>query len=93
MNRRTFLFTAAATGSLSVGASVGAGAAAEPRSKMGIAVTSYMSFGRPKDTLEFLEHANTLGAGGIQMPVDLARAGLYPQTARARARNSACTTR
>jgi sugar phosphate isomerase/epimerase len=34
---------------------------------MGIAVTSYMSFGRPKDTLEFLEHAYELGAGGIQM--------------------------
>jgi sugar phosphate isomerase/epimerase len=28
-----------------------------------------MSFGRPKDTLEFLEHANALGAGGIQMPL------------------------
>ncbi|MGA2739668.1 MAG: TIM barrel protein [Bryobacteraceae bacterium] len=61
MNRRTFLVTAAAAG---------AGAlAAETRSKMGIAVTSYMSFGRPKDTLEFLEHASALGAGGIQMPL------------------------
>jgi sugar phosphate isomerase/epimerase len=60
MNRRTFLVTAAA----------GASALADgPRSKMGIAVTSYMSFGRPKDTLEFLEHANALGAGGIQMPL------------------------
>ena len=38
MNRRTFLFTAAAAAAL----------AAEPRSKMGIAVTSYLSFGRPK---------------------------------------------
>jgi sugar phosphate isomerase/epimerase len=63
MNRRTFLASVAATGSLSVRAA----AAAEPRSKMGIAVTSYMSFGRPKDTLEFLEHAYELGAGGIQM--------------------------
>jgi sugar phosphate isomerase/epimerase len=61
MNRRTFLATAAA-GVLSANA-------AEPRSKMGIAVTSYLSFARPKDTLEFLEHANTLGAGGIQMPL------------------------
>lgn len=84
MNRRTFLFTAAATGSLSVGASVGAGAAAEPRSKMGIAVTSYMSFGRPKDTLEFLEHANTLGAGGIQMPLT-SREPDYIRKLRARA--------
>jgi sugar phosphate isomerase/epimerase len=62
MNRRTFLVTAAAAGALSA-------KAAEPRSKMGIAVTSYLSFGRPKDTLEFLEHANALGAGGIQMPL------------------------
>lgn len=59
MNRRTFLFTAAAAGAL----------AAETRSKMGIAVTSYLSFGRPKDNLEFLEHAHALGAGGIQMPL------------------------
>jgi sugar phosphate isomerase/epimerase len=65
MNRRTFLATAAATGSWFAGDA----AADEPRSKMGIAVTSYMSFGRPKDNLEFLEHCNTLGAGGIQMPL------------------------
>jgi sugar phosphate isomerase/epimerase len=60
MNRRAFLFTAAAAAQAFADA---------PRSKMGIAVTSYMTFGRPKDTLEFLEHANTLGAGGIQMPL------------------------
>lgn len=59
MNRRTFLYAAAAAGA----------SAAQARSKMGIAVTSYLSFGRPKDNLEFLEHANTLGAGGIQMPL------------------------
>jgi sugar phosphate isomerase/epimerase len=59
MNRRMFLFTAAAAGTLS----------AAPRSKMGIAVTCYMTFGHPKDTYEFLEHANDLGAGGIQMPL------------------------
>ena len=59
MNRRTFLFTTAAAGALAAGT----------RSKMGIAVTSYLSFGRPKDTLEFLEHAHALGAGGIQMPL------------------------
>lgn len=77
MNRRTFLATAAATGALSA-------AAAEPRSKMGIAVTSYLSFGRPKDTLEFLEHANTLGAGGIQMPLT-SREPDYIRKLRARA--------
>src|ERR1700691_605006 len=76
MNRRAFLVTAAAAG---------AGAlAAEPRSKMGIAVTSYMSFGRPKDTLEFLEHANALGAGGIQMPLSSREPG-YIRKLRARA--------
>ena len=74
MNRRTFLFTAAAAGAL----------AAEPRSKMGIAVTSYLSFGRPKDTLEFLEHANALGAGGIQMPLT-SREPDYIRKLRARA--------
>jgi sugar phosphate isomerase/epimerase len=63
MNRRTFLASVAATGALSGGAAE----AVEPRSKMGIAVTSYMSFARPRDTLEFLEHASALGAGGIQM--------------------------
>jgi sugar phosphate isomerase/epimerase len=57
MNRRKFLFAAAAAGTLS----------AAPRSKMGIAVTCYMSFGHPKDTYQFLEHASNLGAGGIQM--------------------------
>ena len=33
---------------------------------MGIATTSYLSFARPKDTYEFLEHAHALGANGIQ---------------------------
>ncbi len=33
---------------------------------MGIATTSYMTAGRPKDTFEFLEHCHALGAAGIQ---------------------------
>ena len=37
-----------------------------PKSKMGIATTSYMSFAKPRDTLEFLEHCHSLGAAGIQ---------------------------
>ncbi len=61
MKRRAFLAAAAGAGI--------AAFAEEPRSKMGIAVTCYMTFARPKDTLEFLEHANSLGAGGIQMPL------------------------
>ena len=60
MNRRTFLIAAA-------GSTVRGRAAA--KSRMGIAVTCYMSFARPKDTLAFLEHANELGAAGIQMPL------------------------
>jgi 3-oxoisoapionate decarboxylase len=82
MNRRTFLFTTAAAGAWSTGGRPAD--AAEPRSKMGIAVTSYMSFGRPKDTIEFLEHANALGAGGIQMPLT-SREPDYVRKLRARA--------
>jgi sugar phosphate isomerase/epimerase len=74
MNRRTFL----------AAAGMAAARADEPRSKMGIAVTSYLSFGRPKDNLEFLEHANTLGAAGIQMPLT-SREPEYVRKLRARA--------
>jgi hypothetical protein len=35
---------------------------------MGIATTSYMSVARPRDmSYHFLEHAHSLGAGGIQI--------------------------
>ena len=76
MNRRTFLVTTAASGAWAANA-------AEPRCKMGIASTSYLSFGRPKDTLAFLEHANALGAGGIQMQLTSRDTG-YIQKLRAR---------
>ncbi len=79
MNRRTFLATATAATAAATRA-----LAAEPRTKMGIAVTCYMSFGHPKDTLEFLEHANTLGAGGIQMQLT-SRELDYIRTLRTRA--------
>ena len=39
---------------------------AAARSRLGIATTCYMTFRRFRDTLEFLEHANTIGAAGIQ---------------------------
>jgi hypothetical protein len=55
MNRRAFLVTAAA-----------AAAPNPPRTSLGIATTSYMTAARPKDTLAFLEHCYSLGAGGIQ---------------------------
>lgn len=54
MTRRTFVVLPAAL------------AAAAPRSKMGIATTSYMTVRRFKDTLEFFDHCRALGAGGIQ---------------------------
>ena len=54
MTRRTFVALPAAL------------AASAPRSKMGIATTSYMTVARPKDTLAFFDHCRELGAGGIQ---------------------------
>src|ERR1022692_3700829 len=58
MTRRQFLLaSAAATAST---------ARAVPRSGMGIASTCYMTAWRPRDTYEFLEHCQALGAGGIQ---------------------------
>lgn len=56
MTRRGFL--------LAGSAAVAAGA--PPRSKMGLATTSFMTARRPKDTYEFLEYSHSLGAGGIQ---------------------------
>jgi 3-oxoisoapionate decarboxylase len=57
MTRRNFLYAAVAAGSA---------LPAAPRTKMGIATTSYMTAWRPRDTYEFLEHSVALGAGGIQ---------------------------
>jgi 3-oxoisoapionate decarboxylase len=37
---------------------------------MGIATTSYMGVRRPKDAYEFLEHCHSLGAAGIQAPLN-----------------------
>jgi sugar phosphate isomerase/epimerase len=56
MTRRTLLASAAAA----------ALAPAAGRSKLGIATTCYMTVRRFRDTLEFLEHANSIGAAGIQ---------------------------
>ncbi|MBS1827955.1 MAG: sugar phosphate isomerase/epimerase [Acidobacteria bacterium] len=53
--RRTFLAACSA-----------AAFAQTPTTKMGVATTCYMTVRRPKDTLEFLEHCHSLGAGGIQ---------------------------
>jgi 3-oxoisoapionate decarboxylase len=58
MNRRVFLAAGAAAAAAPAGAA--------QRSKLGIATTSYMTVRKFRDTLEFLEHANSLGAAGIQ---------------------------
>ena len=69
MTRRSFLYQAAAV------AVANSASGAEPRAKMGIASTSYIGGERPRDTLDFLEHANSLGAAGIQtqMSGDMAK--------------------
>jgi sugar phosphate isomerase/epimerase len=42
----------------------------EPVNRLGIAWTSYLTVARPKDALEFLEHCHSLGAAGIQIPLN-----------------------
>ena len=58
MTRKQFLLASAA-------AAVSPALAAR-RSQMGIASTCYMTVWRPRDTYEFLQHCQALGAGGIQ---------------------------
>src|SRR3954447_10984902 len=68
MTRRDFLHrTAASAAALSM---PGANNAQNTRSKMGIATTSYMTVRRFRDTYEFLEHCNGLGAAGIQSSIN-----------------------
>src|SRR2546430_2238541 len=58
MTRKQFLLASAAAAA--------SPAWAVPRTRMGIATTCYLTAWRPKDTYEFLEHCQALGAGGIQ---------------------------
>lgn len=58
MERRTFLALSAAAASAQ---------SAPVRSQLGVAYTSYLSYRRPRDTYEFLEHCHGLGAAGIQI--------------------------
>ena len=60
MTRRTFSSLAAAAIFTGV----------PPASKFGIATTCYLSFWKPKDTLEFLDHCHALGAAGIQAQIN-----------------------
>jgi len=65
MNRRHFLATAAAAPLAARSAVLGT----PPRSKMGLATTCYMTYTRIRDPIAFMDHANSLGAGGVQMAI------------------------
>lgn len=76
MKRREFLAAAAAASAMG----------APPKSSMGVATTCYLSYWRPRDMQEFLEHCIAIGAGGVQsaIPTDIPKhrarreqAGLY----------------
>jgi sugar phosphate isomerase/epimerase len=49
--------------------------ASPPKCQLGIATTCYLSYWRPRDMQEFLEHSIALGAGGVQsqLPSDIAK--------------------
>jgi len=44
-------------------------AAAPAKTILGVCTTSYLTATRPRDTIAFLEHCHSLGAGGIQAPI------------------------
>ncbi len=64
--RREFIVSAVAARAVS---------AAPPKSQLGIATTCYLSYWRPRDPFEFLEHCAGMGAGGVQsmLPNDPAK--------------------
>ena len=68
MTRREFVSEASAV--VAAGALAQVMRADEQSSKMGIAVTSYMTSRRFHDSYEFLEHCHALGAAGIQGPLN-----------------------
>jgi 3-oxoisoapionate decarboxylase len=73
MNRRRFLETSSAglaAGSLILPLMADQSAANPSEHKLGIATTSYMGVWRPKDAYEFLERCHSLGAAGIQAPLN-----------------------
>ena len=59
LSRRAFVAALAASSSLH----------AAPKTSMMVATTSYLSFRRFKDSIEFLEHCHVIGAGGIQAQI------------------------
>ncbi len=64
MDRRDFLYLGAAT---LLSSQVGWSAEASPNSKMGIAMTSFMTALQPKDAYQSLELCHSLGAAGVQL--------------------------
>jgi 3-oxoisoapionate decarboxylase len=71
MTRRTFLSSAAAATPLLTATG---GFAAPPKSAMGIATTSFMTYGKYREPLSFLDRCHALGAAGVQvlLPSDAA---------------------
>ncbi len=65
MNRRAFL-----TSSLILPLMAERSTANASPGQIGIATTSYMIAWRPRDTYEFLERCHSLGAAGIQAPIN-----------------------
>jgi sugar phosphate isomerase/epimerase len=76
MTRRTILSAALAS-------AAGRMFAAPPRSSIGIATTSWMTFARYRDPIPFLDHCHELGAGGIQIQLPSDPAALKQIRARA----------
>jgi 3-oxoisoapionate decarboxylase len=74
MTRRTFLGNASRAAMLPLAAAVSpdfhSAGATSPMTKMGVASTSYLSFLKPRDAYEFLEHCHALGAGGMQAAIN-----------------------
>jgi len=73
MNRRNFLCqtpVALTAGSLALPSLARSMQEPASHTAFGIATTSYLTAWRPKNTYEFLEHCHTLGAAGIQAPLN-----------------------
>jgi sugar phosphate isomerase/epimerase len=64
MTRRTLISASAATAAAALGTKL---FAAPPRSAMGIATTSFMTYARYRDPIAFMDHCHDLGAAGVQM--------------------------
>jgi sugar phosphate isomerase/epimerase len=69
VTRRHFLEAVPAAVALTTLAGQEKAGAAQEKTGMGIAWTSYMTAAKPQDTLEFLRRCHALGASGIQAPL------------------------